>query len=160
MVQITQLGEQYKYHVIRNAFFFKRFLIFCFLFIILVLFVSLFFLIFPNVWYKLSVFIFSHFSVTKLGKSEMKLLENWRNFRKVRKHFSGCYNTQSCGGGGTLWVDVPPLFSYWCVRNAGEQELSSRLSPRYAGITGVFKEMEWALLFFECVIIKDSLFLL
>ena len=29
----------------------------------------------------------SHFSVTKLGKNEMKLLKNWKNFRKVCKHF-------------------------------------------------------------------------
>lgn len=28
-----------------------------------------------------------HFSVTKLGKNEMKLLKNWKNFRKVCKHF-------------------------------------------------------------------------
>lgn len=30
-----------------------------------------------------------HFSVTRLGKNEMKLLRNWKSFRKVCKHFGG-----------------------------------------------------------------------
>lgn len=39
-------------------------------------------------YYMTLTFLVFHFSVTKLGKNEMKLLKNWKNFRKVRKRFS------------------------------------------------------------------------
>lgn len=107
----------------------------------LLLFISLLFLVFPDLWSKSTLVVFSHFSATKSGKNETKLLGNWRNLRKVRKHFSGVVTARGAARGDHVHRRVP-VFSYWRLGHPRKQELSSRLPLWCPGITVNFEKMD------------------
>jgi hypothetical protein len=74
--------------------------------------------------------------VTKLGKNEMKLLKNWKSFRKVCKHFSGITINITFGVMLILGLVADAL-----IIQSRTQKLPSYLFKKCPGICD-FKEME------------------